>query len=356
MIRLLFVVLIFGLIFPSAASQITPLIVSFDSDVTAITPDEAESGVFPVTLTWETKNLRPADRLQIEVLVLDQWQVIASDTILDAQGSLEHTVPHTLSFDAPTFRLAILDQQSELVAEKVLVIPYIEPDAEPEIVSFTSPQKQLNKALLQKRALHVEVEWQILNRPVDSNVTFTQIFADGQSISIELPREFLWVRSSGMGVVLPTLSDGKEVRIQLSLVDRVTGELYTQSEILFPVVETMRPANRTAPATVIPPVSQTVFFTSNTQNARPGDTIILSWETEGVNEARIDVIAATPRPGGHAGVGVLQSFDVAPDGSMSFTMGDYFGDSVIFALMLDTHLGAGQSPNMTTTVNEIQAP
>ncbi len=39
----------------------------------------------------------------------------------------------------------------------------------------------------------VQVTWTIINRTPSSNLVFEQIFSDGSAVSVELPRDNLWI-------------------------------------------------------------------------------------------------------------------------------------------------------------------
>jgi hypothetical protein len=47
--------------------------------------------------------------------------------MVDKVGQLVHTVPHTLRFTPPLFRLAIVDAQGTITTTKALLIPYRPP-------------------------------------------------------------------------------------------------------------------------------------------------------------------------------------------------------------------------------------
>src|SRR5688572_22017412 len=137
---LLYISIFLSFIAPALA-QSAAKITAFAADRQSITPDEAESGTAHVNLNWTTEQVSAGQSVQLQVLVLGSWfdALPAGSAPLPASGSLRWTVPHTLDFIPPTFRLVILDSAQKMIDRRELVIPYvnlIDPSKPPRIVSF----------------------------------------------------------------------------------------------------------------------------------------------------------------------------------------------------------------------------
>lgn len=208
-----------------------PRILRFTSDTIEVTPDQAESGEHQITLYWETEHLTEGFRLDVQVWVLGEWQsTLAAGETLPASGWELHTVPHTLDFVPPVWRLVILDTKSAIIDQRLLKLRYSETLAgEPTITSFTAPTT-IPALGLTERMVTIPVAWQVINRPPNSNLRFTQLMDDGQRWqTIELPRPFLWIRSQGEGLVRPYYEDSRTLNIRLELYDTTSDTVYASA-------------------------------------------------------------------------------------------------------------------------------
>ncbi|MCA9903840.1 MAG: hypothetical protein KC547_08290, partial [Anaerolineae bacterium] len=336
---LILVLLFFGL--STVSAQSAPRIIEFNSDLTAITPDQAESGTTQVTLHWRTQNVQPGEQIRIEVLVLDEWHEAVPGATFPADGTLTHAAPHTLSFAPPLFRLAIYDADGHLTDAKSLVIPYQVGDYEPQIVRFTSAVDAVRQSALQAGRVNVPVTWEVVNRPPDSNLVFEQVL-DGSVTNIEAPRPFAWVRSHGDGSIYPALTSGDTIRLRLRLVDLADSTVYASQELTLPILRDVvtRPVATTAPP---PSGPQVLSFQATPSSAFVGDPITLIWETRGAASVKIETwgwVGLTPPRTG------LQSelYDLPPTGTQTIFMA---GNLTAAYLIVDASRPGHEAPNVT---------
>lgn len=151
---------------------------------------------------------------------------------------------------------------------------------EPQITLFTTNATQVSAAGLLARTELVNVSWDVINRPDNSNLYFEQVLEDGQLVNVELPRDFQFVGSTGSGVVAPVRpSDNATNTITLRVVLRSlsTGVDYDEAQITLPISGSL------------PNVSIN-SFTVTPSSAVGGDTLTLSWNVSGVNSVSIMVV------------------------------------------------------------------
>jgi len=249
--------MLFVLISPSAAAQegLPAAIVSFYTDAYAVNFNQLEAGQARGTFTWRTIGITSAYRLALDVYVANQWLPVQEGTFLPANGVVTTALRHPLNFGMPTYRLSIQDGRGRILDQQIITIPYtLTQGVTPVVQSFTTGTASVDpRALIEKRA-RVDVSWQVNNRPPGSNLVFEQIFDDGSSVSVELPRTNLWVASTGSGVVAPIAPPvGLFVKLRLRVVDMTSGNAYVESELAIPIIE----ATPTPTATITPTATRT---------------------------------------------------------------------------------------------------
>jgi hypothetical protein len=239
---LMFLLLVVLLITVSAASAQTgqriPAIVQFTSGTPSFTVTELEAGTAQTVLAWHIINIAN-QRITLESYSLSGWQsLLGEDETLPPVGTREVAVAHPLTFGTPTYRLAVVDDdEGRVVSEQYLTIPYTEAAEAPTIEQFTTDTTELNSAELIQRSARALVRWSVTGRTPTSNLLFEQVLSPEDVISVELPREFLWVPSQGQGEVAPDVPLALEagVVLRLTVIDVITGTIYDQAEITVPV-------------------------------------------------------------------------------------------------------------------------
>ncbi|MCC7451542.1 MAG: hypothetical protein IT324_29300 [Anaerolineae bacterium] len=304
------------------SGQGSPTIQSFSSDLESITPDQAESGTQYATLSWQILALRPADRVRLQVYVLDDWHDVGPES-LSATGSLRWAVAHTLDFTPPKFRLIIRDQAGTVVAAAERVIPYdttVDPQRPPQIVLFRIQAARAAPGTL------LPVVWQIKNRPPRANLRFLQALANGQSVTVELPRVRTWINSQGQGSIR-SVSTSPDVQIRLELFDIDTNKVYDQQTL------TVRGAAAPPllPSATVPPNpnsthSEIVTFQVNRKGLQRGETLTASWQTRNAAAVAIDIYDIDYFPRQHSRPPELRFQALQPSGSLEIpTPRDYGG-------------------------------
>jgi len=340
---------------PALAQVAQPAIIAFESSLPSLTVDDAEAGATTTELSWYTANLSEGYRLRLLSYQRGVWEPVfgAESVPLEARGSRVVTIQHPLTFGAPTYLLSIVDGQQRVIDQRTLTIPYdvASMNAPPTIERFEADATSIDAAALASGTARVQVAWQVMRRAPGSNLVFEQVFEDGSAQSIELPRVYLWVPSSGQGPVAPVVPQvpGGPVRLRLRVLDLISGNVYAEKTLALdvigyaarpPVVST--PVAPT-PAPIVPPVaqgtSQIVAFSASPSTVNPGAAVTLSWEIRGTGG--VSITQTIPNGGDAVTVVNAQS----PKGSATVYVPDSAAYSVDYTL-----LTADRSAFQTQTV------
>ncbi len=240
-----------------AQGQFPPTIFLFTSDVSEVTLEDAEAGTVTATLRWHVAHVTDAHRVLLQVYHGNGWQKldIGADP-LPPVGVTQIQIAHPLTFGPPMYRLAVVDGQGEVLDERVIVIPYAEVDAMPEIAAFSANPASIDAATLANADVRMQVSWEVKNRPPLSNLVFEQIVGD-HVVNVELPRALLWIPSTGTGVVAPVSPEGSSdsgtVRLRLTLLDVISADVLAQAEFDVAVIGTPLPPAGVAPTPTAAP-------------------------------------------------------------------------------------------------------
>lgn len=294
--RLLAVVLCFVLLpAMTAFAQDTngpATIITFMSSLPAVSLAEIEAGEATTTLSWHVVGLDENQRLVLERYELNTFVSLLneSEVSLSPSDSREITIAPPSGFAPPTYRLAILDFRNRIIDQRIVVIPYVMPvGAEVSIDAFTTEMEAVNALALADGSARISVSWAISNRPPTANPVFEQVLPDGEAVLVELPREFLWVPSSGTGVVAPVAVDGAEsIELRLRVVDMVDNSVYAEQTLTLPV----QSDGETSPAAETTEESsraEIVSFTADPTTIAIGETVQLSWEVRNASSVQISV-------------------------------------------------------------------
>ncbi len=293
----------------ASAQTVRPTIITFDSSLETIALAEAEAGEATTTLTWHTVGLTEEYRLALHTYVLDDWQLVfpADTTPLEASGARVVTIRHPLNFGPPTFLLSIIRVgTNKVVDQRIVTIPYdtavlTEP---PAVTRFAAEAEAVDGATLASGEARVMVVWEVSNRVPSANLVFDQVFADGTTVSVELPRLYLWIPSAGEGPVAPVYRPGGDtVTLRLRVVDVVAGTVYAEETLELPISEPVaggaEEPGRTQPAEPQPqpepasPTGGVNIFTATPNTVAPGQPVTLTWDVSGARGVRIE--AAVPQ-------------------------------------------------------------
>jgi hypothetical protein len=293
----------------TSAATTRPTIITFDSSLAVIALDDAEAGEATTTLTWHTIGLTEEYRLALHTYVLDDWQLVFPDdpTPLQPSGARVVTIRHPLNFGPPTFLLSVIRVgTNKVVDQRIVTIPYdtsavTDP---PAVEGFSTEIEAVSGAALAAGEARVMVVWDVLNRVPSANLVFDQVFADGTTTSVELPRLYLWIPSTGEGPLAPVYRDGEEtVVLRLRVVDVVAGTVYAEQTLELPISEPVvgaaQPAGeagRAQPAQPAPqpqpaaPTGGVEVFTVSPGTVAPGQPVTLAWQVSGARGVRIEAM------------------------------------------------------------------
>ncbi len=335
----LVLVLVGGVAQPRASARVAPAIVLFDSSLDSITLAEAESGVATTTLTWYTAGLTEDYRILLHEYVLNDWQLVfAEDSVpLEPSGARVVTVRHPLNFGPPTYLLSIVRANSNaIVDQRVAEIQYDlgESVPSPEVESFTTDLESVDFAELAAGNVRALVSWNVTNRIPTSNLIFEQVLPDNSVVSVELPRQNLWVPSTSQGPIAPVLPEaGDTIVLRLRVMDVISKVVYDEALIELPLVNITRTEPTTATgietaaqAIEPPPGNRIQSFSATPSTINPGAPVTLAWRTVGTN----GVIVEQSVPNVIATQVVVNA--ASPEGTAVVYAPDYAAYSVIYTL------------------------
>ncbi|MBN1285264.1 MAG: hypothetical protein JXB47_07695 [Anaerolineae bacterium] len=340
-----------------------PAIILFDAQADPVSLQQVEAGATEMMLAWHVINVRPGDRLRLEMYRGRSWVALTeANEVLPAVAARAVTITHPMNFGPPTYRLSIVDAAGAVIDERTVVIPYgaRPPENPPEIVSFATRAAGIDATALRGGAAWIPVTWEVINRRPTANLVFEQIHDDGSATSVELPRESYWVASAGEGIVAPfAAAPTDQVVIRLQVVDVITGEVFDTAEITLAVTGNLAGAP-VLTATPLPgAATQTgagptvVSFTAAPQTVQPGGEVLLQWETRSAQRVWIEQFKADT-----VGAGFTQYTpadhlyaDLPLTGSLKVTLpGDYTGKVATFILVMDTYNVSARGPGARVDV------
>lgn len=272
-----------------------PTIVSFTSVLRAVTVAEAESFAREATLKWRTSGMTADYHLTLHEYQQHNWVAVpdAASALFAENGERMVTVKHPQNFGPPMFLLSIVDPQGRVIDQRTVVLRYDLPPEPPTIEAFTASASAVNVQALAAGNMTVELDWTIRNRPPTANPLFTQVFDDGSAVLVELPRPNPWIPSVWHGPVKPVWRNGlAAIRLRMELVDQVSGGIYTQAEVVLPIVSYPVPPAVPSPTIVEPPNEEPgevneiagpeiIAFTVTPDNVALGSTVTFAWEVRG---------------------------------------------------------------------------
>lgn len=337
----------------TAGAQARPTIVSFESSLDSITVAEAENGSMTTTLSWHTAGMTEEFRLSLNTYQIDRWVAVFPQTSvpLESSGSREVTVSHPLNFGPPMFLLSILEASSNAIIEqRVVTIPYVVPDQsdadnELAIQAFSAELDTVEASFLAAGSGRIAVSWQIVNRLPGTNLVFEQVLDDDEAQSIEVPRTYLWVPSSGEGPVVPRLpaDDADEIVLRLRVENLISGDTLAEETITIAVtgdvVVTPTPTPVPATMTPAPGTGRITSFTVAPTLVNPGSPVTLAWEVTGTGGISIE--QSVPGLVGTSTVVSAQS----RQGTTTITLPDFAVYSVVYTLFT-----ADRASNQSVTV------
>lgn len=344
-----------------------PTIVEFTIDVPAISLANAEAGLTPAHLSWRTVGMLPEHRLVLYTFRLNRWEPLLPPEAapLPGVGEVSIAIEHPLTFGPPTYSLVIADASGQTLDQRVVTVPYRAEDAPPlSIDLFRADVTELDAAALAARTVRVPVVWQVSGRQPTMHLVFEQVLETGATVSVELPRNALWVASQGEGVVAPLFTTaGQPVRLQLRVVDLRDGT--TLATYPLPPIPVVSSATALSAAPVVPsqgssgapgssggasagpraaePV-EVLQFTAAPETIPRGGTVTLTWDVRNAVEVGVWLV----EPGGRL---AQMAPTAAAQGMWTVTVPEAYVDEAPF--MLFARSADGEQRQETVVVDVI---
>jgi hypothetical protein len=214
-----------------------PTIISFTSDIATVILADIEAGTLQTTLRWTATGVTPEYRIDIHAYEVHGWTNLVShtDRPLNPNDEFIITIRHPLTFAAPTYRLSIVDITGAILDERILVLAYNAGTETPTIVRFETSTVELDTNALIFGTAQIDVSWEIANRTPTTNIIFEQFTSNGP-VSIELPRQNLWITSTGSGTLHPVdPRDSEGVTVRIRVIDLVSGQVVDEETLSIPV-------------------------------------------------------------------------------------------------------------------------
>ncbi len=243
--RLLIGLLLLTLVGSAAAAPsqqsgaLLPAIVDFTADATSLNYADVEAGTTQITFSWHTINTNGQYRVIIDSYAQSSWtNVLGNNETLPLSGSQKIAVTPPEGFGVPTYRLTLKTNRGGIVDQQFLTIPYAaSAQSTPSIVSFTTMAKALDINQIVQSNAHLIVRWQIANRQPNTLIHFEEVMPDGSTVSVEPPRQSLWLPSQGQGDIVPHATPSKDsVDFRMVLTDPLSGAVLDQKDLIIPIV------------------------------------------------------------------------------------------------------------------------
>lgn len=264
----------------SAAAAGTAQITAFASNVSGISRDDLANRTARVPVSWTTVNRPLTSNLVFEQMLPGGAVVnVELPRLLpwvpsSGQGLAAPILPSPDATEV-VLRVRLVNLFSGAVlSERQLTLPIVSGGTSgsvgdrPTITRFTTTTTYVTADQLTDGSARVPVSWATANRPATSNLVFEQVFADGSTENIELPRDNPFVSSSGNGMVAPLApsDDSASIRLRVSLFDLVNGRVYDLREIVLPVLPAGTTPTPTPTLTPTPSANYILFYRVNAAN------------------------------------------------------------------------------------------
>jgi hypothetical protein len=323
-----------------------PTIISFTSDLDAISMADAEAGQTTAELSWQVVGLGVGQKVALYTYRLNVWQAIpsANGNPLAASGSMEIAVDHPLNFGPPTYSLAILDAQGQTLDQRILTIPYDALTGSPQIENFTTTVQTLDMAQVANGSARVMVGWRVSNRGPLTNLVFEQVMSTGRTVPVELPRPNLWIPSAGEGILAPVVPDAsKVIRLQMRVVDMSDGSTLAQETL--PQIDltgtvatppTPQPAPTTSSARVL-------SFEAAPNTVARGGTVTVGWQTSGAISVGVWLLDSSGRLS-------VAAPNPSATGSWTLTLPDYVSNQASFMIFAQDAAGLQAQASLSVRI------
>ena len=218
-------------------------ITSFATTATFVSRIHLSDRTARVPVTWAVANRPVTSNLYFEQVLPDGSAVnveLPRENPWVNSSGIGVAAPRLPSDDAETIllRVRLIDLlDGRLYDQRTITLPVIEGETPPPaITSFTAGATSVDVNQLAARTARIPVSWTVENRPENTNLVFEQVFQDGRTVNVELPRANPWVPSRGNGVAAPVLEPGAtNVTLRVRLYNLTTKATLLQRELTLPI-------------------------------------------------------------------------------------------------------------------------
>lgn len=319
----------------SVISARPPTIIALRADAASVALDAVERGEVSIMLMWRIEDFDDALRIGLDQLVQAEWvSILEAGETLAPVGTRAVRAVHPGDFAPLTYRLTVSSGSGGLLTQQIITIPYTAEDALPFIEAFESDTPGLDTAALLQRNALATVRWSVRDRRPGSQIRFEQVLSEQDVILVELPRRHLWLPSQGEIQVAPDVPLTEAVvRLQMTVFDLLTGEVYHSAELTLPLTGVPLPIPGLTPAPTadaLPAAQPTaeptaraetagapniINFSAQPTSARPGESIIVTWQVENAVSISIQEQSADGAEG-------LLYIELPPVGALSLRMAE----------------------------------
>ncbi len=198
---------------------------TFSADLESLDVKALQSGSAQITVRWDVACRAPTSNLIFEqvpsegrAFSIEQprdhlWVASAGQGTVIIRPPVDNNTPITL-------RLRLIDLQDGAILDVKTVSLDVDV-SHASITSFVAKPNTVNATTLAQGDARVAVHWEVVNRPEGSNLVFEQVLANGDTVSVELPRPDPIIPSVGEGTVVPVLppNNADSIVLRLRLVD-----------------------------------------------------------------------------------------------------------------------------------------
>lgn len=218
-------------------------ITSFTTTSTFLNKAELTAGTARAPVAWSVANRPVTANLYFEQVMPDGSAInveLPRENPWVASSGLGVAAPKLPAQNATSvlLRVRLIDlMDGRLYDQRTLTLPVIEGTSlPPAITSFTAGATSVDVNQLAARTARIPVSWTVENRPENTNLVFEQVFSDGRTVNVELPRSNPWVPSTGNGVAAPVLEIGAtNVTLRVRLINLTTRATLLQRELTLPI-------------------------------------------------------------------------------------------------------------------------
>lgn len=227
------------------AIQPSPTILYFNvlNNNQPLNATDLDSGSLRLSVNWSVMNRPDNANLYFEQILPDGRAVNVElpRTVEWVNSSGEGVIAPVASSNTTeiVLRLRLYDRVTRRDLDQMIVsVPVQRYTGGVQIPYFSATVNSLARS--QVGQMPLEIAWEVVNRPPNSNLVFEQILPNGQIRNAEFPRDVLLIPSQGYGTLNAILPSGNisELVFQLRIADVSTNSTYTSRELRIALTDT----------------------------------------------------------------------------------------------------------------------